>query len=249
MADVCYLEQSLTLKMKIAVAQTKAVAGDITCNLERHYVVVQEAAREQAALVLFPELSLTGYEPKLANALAFSADDHRLNHFQILADAGAVTLCIGLPLRTISGINISMMIFQPGKDRITYSKQHLHPDELPYFAAGTAALTFPLGSLTLAPAICYESLVIDHARHAATQGAQVYLVSVAKSAEGLRKAIPYYQQLATHENLTVVMANAVGTNDDFVSAGQSGAWSPDGTLAGPLSEKEEGILVFNLPQW
>lgn len=233
--------------MKIALAQTTAVAGDIVCNIERHHAVVQEAVREKAALVLFPELSLSGYEPKLVSSLALSSDDDRLNRFQALADTGAVTVCIGLPLRTENGINISMMIFQPGKDRITYSKRYLHPDELPYFTAGTGALTFTLGSLTLAPAICYESLVPDHARQAVAQGAQVYLVSVAKSAEGLRKAIPYYQQLAANENLTVVIANAVGTNDDFVSAGQSGAWSPNGTLAGPLSEKEEGILFLNLP--
>ncbi|MGH2830821.1 MAG: nitrilase-related carbon-nitrogen hydrolase, partial [Actinomycetota bacterium] len=46
----------------IAVAQTSPVRGDVQANLEEHGRLVRVAAAEGAQLVVFPELSLTGYE-------------------------------------------------------------------------------------------------------------------------------------------------------------------------------------------
>ncbi|MEK6649789.1 MAG: nitrilase-related carbon-nitrogen hydrolase, partial [Bacteroidota bacterium] len=45
----------------LALAQTDAVLGDVAANLERHLQRAEEAMRAGAEIVVFPELSLTGY--------------------------------------------------------------------------------------------------------------------------------------------------------------------------------------------
>lgn len=41
------------------------------------------------------------------------------------------------------------------------------------------------------------------------------------------------------------MANLVGPSDDFVSAGQSGAWNSSGQLVVSMSDKAEGFVMFD----
>src|SRR5512147_940486 len=49
------------MKMNLALAQIATRLGDVESNLEKHLDFIQQARREKADLVLFPELSLTGY--------------------------------------------------------------------------------------------------------------------------------------------------------------------------------------------
>lgn len=53
-----------------AAAQCAFRAGDISANLRLHMEFMQHAREQGVGLLLFPELSLTGYEPILAEALA-----------------------------------------------------------------------------------------------------------------------------------------------------------------------------------
>jgi len=142
--------------MKIALAQARAVKGEISANIEKHLWRIREALVQQADAVFFPELSLTGYEPDLADALATTVDDTRLDVFQQLSDARGITIGVGMPLRTGKGITISMLIYQPNVPVQVYAKQQLHADEMPYFMEGGQQLILRIGELAIAPAICYE---------------------------------------------------------------------------------------------
>ena len=57
--------------MRIAVAQTKPVKGDMQHNVDQHKKLIAVAIANKADLVIFPELSITGYEPALAKDLSF----------------------------------------------------------------------------------------------------------------------------------------------------------------------------------
>ncbi|MEQ1587878.1 MAG: carbon-nitrogen hydrolase family protein [Cyclobacteriaceae bacterium] len=126
--------------MKICVAQTKAVTGDILRNIENHKKVIELAVSFGTEVVIFPELSLTGYEPTLAKELASSQDDPRLDEFQIISDTNAVTIGVGMPTKSHTGICISMILFQPKQPRQMYSKKYLHPDEEAFFVANKVLL-------------------------------------------------------------------------------------------------------------
>ena len=231
--------------MNIAIAQIKPLKGDISANIEKHIKFIELAVSLNANAVFFPELSLTAYEPELAKALSTHKDDNRFNVFQEISDLKKITIGVGFPLKTESGIQISMIIFQPHKESISYSKHLLHEDELPYFENGKGQEIIEIDNQKIIPAICYESLQIEHAQKASELGGEIYLASVAKSQNGIEKAFVHYPYIAKKYNMPVLMANCIGECDNFVSVGFSAVWTKEGKLADQLDNKNEGIIIFN----
>lgn len=58
--------------------------------------------------------------------------DRRFDEFQALSDRDGMLIAVGAPTKGTKGNEISMICFQPGLARRTYSKQHLHVDEYPF---------------------------------------------------------------------------------------------------------------------
>jgi predicted amidohydrolase len=231
--------------MKICIAQTKPIKGNVSANIEAHKGFIEFALTLNAGAIFFPELSLTGYEPALAKKLATNQNDNRLDIFQQICDNNQIIIGLGLPTASESQIRISMVIFEPNKPRQTYSKQHLHSDEFPYFENGVGQVIIKADDTNIAPAICYESLQPTHAENAFKLGADVYLASVAKTANGVEKAFNYYPKIAKQYAMPVLMANCVGFCDHFLSVGKSAVWTKDGELVGQLVDKTEGMLIFD----
>lgn len=231
--------------VRLCAAQLLPETGNVGRNVLKHLALIDVAVSRQAGLIFFPELSLTGYEPKLAGDLATDAHDRRLDVFQVRADAGNIVIGVGLPTRSPEGIRITMVLFRPRGERLVYAKQQLHSDELPFFVKGDEQLILPIGGHAFAPAICYESLQPNHAGAAARNGADIYLASVAKPERNVTKAYEHYPQMARQHSMTVLMANAVGPCDDFVSAGHTAIWNSSGELVASMDDEGEGLIMFD----
>ena len=231
--------------MKICVAQTRPIKGDIQSNIENHKKLIELATSYGADIIIFPELSLTGYEPGLAKELATTQNDSRFDDFQKISDTSQITIGVGMPTKTDTGIHISMIIFQPHKPRQTYSKQHIHSDEYPYFVCGDKQVVLTIHNKKIAPAICYESLLPEHAENANKNEAEIYITSVAKIETGVNKAFKHYPNIASKYSMTVLMSNCVGHCDNFESVGNSSVWNNKGLLVGALNSSDEGILIFD----
>jgi predicted amidohydrolase len=231
--------------MKISIAQIKPLTGDIAANIEKHKVAIELACSAGADAIFFPELSLTAYEPALAAHLAISPNDTRLACFEQISNAKGISIGLGAPLKSGTGICIGMLIFQPGCAIQCYAKQQLHPDEFPYFKGGNQQVVITCGTARIAPAICYESLQAEHASQARQLGANLYLASVAKSAQGLSKARTHYPDIAIRYAMPVLMVNSVGYCDNFMAAGSSAAWTKQGQLVGQLGDTNEGLFIFD----
>ncbi|SYZ50751.1 Apolipoprotein N-acyltransferase [Xanthomonas arboricola pv. juglandis] len=231
--------------MRLTAAQILSTPGRIEENIGKHLDVIRLAASKGADVLVFPELSLTGYEPALAQALAVHPTDQRFDQFQLASDRYGMLIAVGAPTKGAKGIEISMLCFQPGLPRTTYSKQQLHPDELPFFTGGDEQLFLRHADQVLAPAICYESLQASHAEQAATSGAGVYLASVAKSERGVTSAYSHYPTIAKTHSMTVLMANCVGPADTFLGAGQSAIWSSDGECVCSADAFKEALVAYD----
>ena len=232
--------------MKLCAAQSSADPGNIERNVRKHEALIDAAASRQADLIFFPELSLTGYEPQMASTLATAPSDARLGVFQELADTKSIIIGVGLPTRARGGgVLITMVFFRPRETFLSYSKQQLHADELPFFVQGETQLIFSVGRNALAPAICYESLQPTHAAAAAREGADVYLASVAKSQRNVARAYDHYARIARRYSMAVLMANSTGACADFVGAGQSAAWNRAGELVASMDADSDGFIMFD----
>ncbi|EPR68305.1 carbon-nitrogen hydrolase family protein [Cyclobacterium qasimii] len=231
--------------MKIGLIQSQSHKGNIRHNIEQHKYWIDIAVAEKADLIVFPELSLTSYEPELAEKLALDQQNLGLSEFQQLSDRHQITIGIGLPTKSKSGIFISMVFFQPNLPYHIYSKQKLHPDEMPYFVAGDKMFVLTINDLKIAPAICYEGLQPEHAEKAMAYGADVYLASVAKPQQNVEKAFSHFSNIAVKYSIPVLMVNCIGHCDNFKSAGQTSIWDKNGLLIGQLDQSHEGILFYD----
>jgi predicted amidohydrolase len=231
--------------MKLCVVQTRPRKGDIQTNIANHKKLIELALSNRANLVIFPELSITGYEPELAKDLAVHPDDHRFDDFQTIADARTVTIGVGAPTRNRDGICISMLIFQPQQRRQTYSKRYIHSDEEPFFVRGQDSAGFIGSQGNIALAICYELSVPEHSENAFKHRAEIYVASVAKSAAGVDNAVQTLCGIARKYSMTVLMSNCVGPSSGFEAAGRSSIWNRQGLLLGQLNDRNEGLLIID----
>ena len=118
--------------LRIAVAQPLCVAYDVGANAARHAATIRSAG---ARVVVFPELSLTGYE---LDAPAITAADPRLTPVvQACAEAGTLAL-VGAPLQGESGqSHIAMLAVDGTGARVAYRKVWLSTEESNRFAPGS----------------------------------------------------------------------------------------------------------------
>ena len=144
--------------MKICIAQTKSIKGNIPKNVLNHLQIINKAIKLNADIIIFPELSITNYEPRSAKNLATQIENTLFDSFQELSNKNLITIGIGAPTIAAEKIHISMIIFQPNMKRIVYSKQILHSDELAYFINGTKQTILKLKEKKIAIGICYETL-------------------------------------------------------------------------------------------
>lgn len=231
--------------MKIALAQIKSKKGAILGNIQNHKNWIKQAVSLGANAIFFPELSITSYEPELANTLSTTLNDKRFDQFQEISNTQNITIGIGMPLHADKGIQIAMVIFQPHQPRIRYAKQILHEDECPYFVCGTEQLILDLNGIKIAPAICYESLQPKHLEDAVKQAADLYIACVAKSQSGIIKANKYYPIAAKKHSIPILLSNCIGFCDNFQSVGQSAIWDKNGALVAHLTANKEGLLVYD----
>lgn len=230
--------------MIISLAQVAPKYGDISHNIATQETFIREAADKGAKLIVFPELSLTGYEPLIAKDLATTAEDDRFEIFQLLADQKQITILTGVPLRSDHGITVSLLIYQPDLPMQVYHKQYLPADEVPYFVSEPSAYTFGFET-RIGLAICYELSEDAHFESCLDQGLDLYLASTAKTAQGSEKAHMRLEKLASDHQIITTFVNSVGPANGEVTNGRSAAWDHRGEMLGELSTDKEGILILD----
>ena len=138
-----------------------------------------------------------------------------------------------------------MIIFRPLQPRQTYFKQYLHPDEEPYFMKGPPQKVLQGVNDHIALAICYEISVSEHAKRAYENGAEIYIASVAKTADGIEKAFETLATTAKKYSMIVLVSNCVGECEGKEAGGRSAIWNDKGMLLEQLNDKDEGIIIFD----
>lgn len=242
--------------LTIGVAQTVPIAGDVERNLAEHLRLIDVAADHGAHLVVFPELSLTGYELGLAEHRAFSETDGRLAP---LADAARVTgavLVVGAPVRVGTKLHIGAIIFQPNGTRLLYTKRHLGafgpraardgtppPPESTVFEAGDRDPLFDVGDDIAAVAICADTGRLSHVQHASSRAATVYVASMFVIPSELDEDAARLQGYARDQKLVVAMSNFGGATGGLLAGGQSAIWSADGVLRARLPAGGAGVAL------
>jgi predicted amidohydrolase len=240
----------------IAVAQTTPFRGDVEANIEQHVRLACFAAEEHAQVLVFPELSLTGYELDLASALAFEHGDARLAPLVDVASSCSMTVIVGAPIRIASRLYIGAFILSPSRTVSLYTKQHLGafstsvscdgvvpPAEATVFHPGTRNPLVRFGGHTAAVAVCADTGQPSHPRHAADCGAKTYLASMFTVPSEFDRESASLRAYAVEHSMTVALANYGGPSGGLASAGRSTIWSETGELLVQLEPTGTGVAI------
>jgi predicted amidohydrolase len=218
--------------LTIAVAQPVIVPCDLTANAQTHAQVVRSA---RARVVVFPELSLTGYEP---DAPAVGTDDPRLAPLvDACAETGSLAL-VGAPVSEDGRSHIAMLAIDGDGARVVYRKMWLGGAEPDRFTAGPAPVVLDVEGWRIGLAICKDTGVPQHAADTASLGMDVYVAGLVESAADAVVPEQRALRVAADHGVWVAFASCAGPTGGGYdrTAGRSGIWSPSGVAvahAGP----------------
>jgi predicted amidohydrolase len=231
-------------EFKIAAAQVASVRGDIAANLRTHVAAVTSAAELGVSVLVFPELSLIGYELDLAAKLAIAATDARLCPLAALAQRHEMAVIMGASLLN-SGAKPclgAVLLAADGSAR-TYAKMHLGGSEPTYFAPGGVPLAFAAHGQKIGIAICADSSKPSHPQAYADSGCNIYAAEVFLNAEWYPTDSPRLAEYASRFRLLVVMANHAASVGTHVSVGKSAVWAPGGALLAEAVGPESALVI------
>jgi len=202
------------------------------------------AAERGAQLLVFPELSLTGYELSIARSNALRPDGSDLSPLRHLATHAQMTVVVGAPLLDDQDeLHIAAFAIRSDGSVLTYTKEYVHQSEEGVFRSGPGGPAFLVEDVTVALAICADATHPEHAARAAARGATVYAVGVMITEDGYTRKAALLKSYALEHRMAVLMANYSGTTGGSVSAGKSALWSEDGQLVAASAGSEEALVV------
>ena len=225
--------------LTIAVAQPPCVAYDVAANALSHAAAVRSA---QARVVVFPELSLTGYE---LDAPAIACDDPRLTPIAAAcAQTGSLAL-VGAPVLGAAGtLHIAMLAVTGTGATVAYRKMWLGPAETARFTLGGEPVVLRVDGWRLGLAICKDTGIPQHASDTAALGMDAYVAGILESATDRGVVAERARRVARDHGVWVAIASFAGsTGGGYASAaGGSGIWTADGVVASQ-SGPETGAIA------
>jgi predicted amidohydrolase len=221
------------IAITIAAAQSTSIPLDIAANVLEHQRFIEAAADLGVQWLVFPELSLTGYELTAMPGLMLHAEHALLAPLREASRRTGMAMTVGAPVDASSVLPaIGAITLRPDgqhSQHSVYRKFHLHESEKKFASPGLAAVHVQtIGATSIASAICADTNVPSHAAGAAQAGAQVYAAGVLTSEKGYAAEVPLWQSYARDHRMAVVIANHGGPSGNYVSAGKSAIWNADG---------------------
>jgi predicted amidohydrolase len=230
--------------MILASAQTEPKLGDINGNLIEHYGLIESAAEKGADLVVFPEMSLTGYVGKDAKLLSFTQNDSRLEKLRQLSVDHNVIVVAGAPLRINNDLYIGSFILFPDNSISVYTKQFLYEGEDEFFNSSfNYNPVIELDNERISLAICADIENALHPENACKAGISIYIASIFYSPGGIPAAHQLLSNYAKKYKMNILMSNYSGNTKDIKAGGKSAFWTSKGELLASLKSDSSGLLI------
>ena len=235
-------------KFGVAIAQLNLTVGDLEGNY-RKIVEAAEIAKNQlqCRVVVYPELSITGYPPEdLLFRQSFLHDSEVILN-RIVETVKDIALVVGHPHREDGKLFNAASLIQDGRVVGTYCKHHLPNygvfDEKRYFASGDSVCVRELDGVSVAITICEDIWDDGPVESAVEHGAQLVL-NLNGSPFDLNKPVYRETQIvasrSARNQVAIVYANLVGGQDELVFDGGSLVTNSKGqtVLRGPFFSED-----------
>ena len=222
---------------RVVMAQLNFLVGDIAGNTAKIIAATLEARdRLRADLIVFPELTLTGYPPEdLLLRPGFVGQVEPA--LQRLAETiRGISAVVGCPVVTPQGLRNAAVVLGEGAIQATYYKHSLPNysvfDEKRYFVAGTDPGVALIRGVRVGITVCEDVWQPEPVQQATAAGAQL-LVNLNASPYHAGKGdqrLAVLRQRVAESGLPIVYVNLVGGQDELVFDGGSMVVDADGGL-------------------
>ncbi|HWK75774.1 MAG TPA: NAD+ synthase [Povalibacter sp.] len=239
--------------LRIALAQLNLFVGDVAGNAQR-VIDVAAQARDQmkADLVLYPELSLSGYPPE---DLLFHTGLRRQVEAaltRVREKTSGITVMVGYPEYAEGGIYNAAAVIRDGDVLASYRKQELPNykvfDEKRYFRHGDATRIVEINGIRVALLICEDIWEPKPAQAAQAAGAQLIVVI-----NGSPYSLGYQQRRedvardrVRDTGLPMVYVNLLGGQDELVFDGGSFVMNAAGEVVQRVASFEENVTAVDI---
>lgn len=236
--------------MKIAIYQGPPIGGDIEAGFARLDAQTRAAAQAGAAMIVFPELFLPGYNrPDLHGTLSQPLGGEWCNRVAGIARDTGCAITLGWAERDGDTVyNAATAIGADGAVLGHYRKIQLYgPMEQASFAFGDSYCTFEFMGTTVGLLICYDVEFAPHVRALAERGAKLVLIPTANPAGFEHVSTTFVPSRAAEMDLTIAYANFCGPEGDLPFGGHSLIVGPD---ARPIASAgtSEALLIADISQ-
>jgi len=244
--------------IRIQIAQLNLLVGDVSGNAERVIATAAEARLAGADLLVFPELTLTGYPPEdlLLRPELLQRVESALGRIQRESArlAPGTALVLGYPRCAVGGLYNVAGVVRDGAIVCEYAKQQLPNysvfDEKRYFQPGGTATVFEHLGVRFGLSVCEDIWQEGPSAQAAAAGAQ-FLINLNASPFHAGKAAEREVLLArraTEHGFPILYANLVGGQDELVFDGGSFLVDRGGRVVARAPHFEESLLSVDLDE-
>jgi predicted amidohydrolase len=251
------------MKFKAAIAQIDCRIGAMEKNLQRHLEFIDRAQKEGAQLVVFPELSLTGYTLRdLAWDMAIDPVNSDIVQ-RLLKKSKHISIALGfVESGTNHGIYNSAMFLEDGVVKHIHRK--IYPptygmfEEGRYFSVGKEVAAFDSKLGRLGMLVCEDLWHVSLPYLLALDGAEAIICLTASPSRVSGESKQLDNQIVNHEhhrtyarllNTYLLFSNRVGFEDGVNFWGGSNITSPGGEMLATAKLLEEDLIVAEVDSY
>jgi NAD+ synthase (glutamine-hydrolysing) len=238
----------------LVMGQINSVVGDVSGNVKKIIDAAQHARDAlNADLVIFPELTLTGYPPEDLLHRPGLIKRVELGLEKLKQDLQGIAILIGHPSGKVrDDLYNAASVIVDGQCLVTYFKQCLPNysvfDEKRYFVKGHLPGIFDYKGFKFGITICEDIWFTGPASQAADQGAEILLnlnASPYRQGKCQLRELEIAQRVA-ETGLPIVYVNQVGGQDELVFDGGSFVFSGQGQKVARAPAWQEGLFPVNI---
>ncbi len=239
-------------KIRLALAQINPTVGDLSGNAKKIMEWIEKAKQYSADIVVFPELSITGYPPEdLLLKPRFIEDNVRWA--KVIAEhVRDIVAIYGFVEQADDNYNAAAVAHN-GKIVATHRKMYLPNygvfDEQRYFKAGSRPLVISIDGIRIGLGICEDIWYPDIVLVEALKGDAQVIVNINASPYHVGKWKKREKMLATRamdNTVFVAYLNTVGGQDELVFDGHSMVFNPSGELIARGKQFDEDLIVVDI---
>lgn len=237
----------MSLPLRIALAQSDFLVGDVPGNLARIKALAEQARDSlRADIVVFPELCLIGYPPEDL-LLRDSVGLRVAAALEALGDVVGIDIVIGYPRRDGGKLYNMAGVYRDGRCVAEYAKHELPNyqvfDEKRYFSTGNSPCVFECKGYRIGLTVCEDIWHAAPAAAARSAGAGLLLnLNASPFHRGKQdERLSAVRARVAETGLPVIYLNTVGGQDELVFDGGSFAMNRQGEVAAALPRFAEAL--------